>query len=103
MTTGTAAAAVTALAGWGVLSSPSLAKASAPWLAAGKGFADPRLTALSYAILAPNPHNRQPWQFTLVGEDRIDVTCNLDKRLPSTDPFDRQITIGFGCMIELLR
>lgn len=103
LTTGTAAAAVTALAGWGVLSSPSLAKASAPWLAAGKGFADPRLTALSYAILAPNPHNRQPWQFTLVGEDRIDVTCDLDKRLPSTDPFDRQITIGFGCMIELLR
>ena len=103
LTSGTAAAAVTLVGGWGALSSPSLAKASAPWGMAGQGFADPRLSALSYAILAPNPHNRQPWRFALVGEDRIDIFCDLDKRLPSTDPFDRQITIGFGCMIELLR
>ncbi len=100
---GGVAAVVTAAGGWMSLSSPSLSKASAPWLAAGKGFSDPRLAALSYAILAPNPHNRQPWQFTLVGEDTIDVACDLDRRLPATDPFDRQIVIGFGCMIELLR
>lgn len=35
-------------------------KAIAPWSAAG-GYEDPRMQALSYAILAPNPHNRQPW------------------------------------------
>lgn len=100
---GGVAAAVTAAGGWIAVSTPSLSKASAPWLAAGKGFSDPRLEALSYAILAPNPHNRQPWQFALVGQDRIDVACDLDRRLPATDPFDRQIVIGFGCMIELLR
>jgi hypothetical protein len=98
------AAAVVAFAGgaWG-LTHPDLAEAAEPWRRAGKGFADPRLDALSYAILAPNPHNRQPWQFALVGSDMIDVACDLDRRLPATDPFDRQIVIGFGCMLELLR
>ena len=82
---------------------PGLAKARAPWKQAGESLGDPRLDALAYAILAPNPHNRQPWQFDLVGDDRIDVYVDLDRRLPHTDPFDRQITIGFGCMLELLR
>ena len=81
---------------------PGLAKARAPWSEAGKSFGDPRIDALAYAILAPNPHNRQPWLFELVGEDQINVRIDLDKRLPATDPYDRQITIGFGCMLELL-
>ena len=82
---------------------PGLAKARAPWKQAGESLGDARLDALAYAILAPNPHNRQPWQFDLVGDDRIDVYVDLERRLPHTDPFDRQITIGFGCMLELLR
>ncbi|MEQ1509359.1 MAG: hypothetical protein ABL909_03025 [Sphingopyxis sp.] len=82
---------------------PGGASAIEPWRRAGQGFGDVRLDALSYAILAPNPHNRQPWRYTLVGVDQIDVTCDLDRRLPETDPNDRQITIGFGCMLELLR
>jgi len=92
--------------GVGVVSAakgPGLTKARAPWKQAGESLGDPRLDALAYAILAPNPHNRQPWQFDLVGEDRIDVYVDLERRLPHTDPFDRQITIGFGCMLELLR
>lgn len=101
--TGGAAALI---GGVGVVSAangPGLAKARAPWKRAGESLGDPRLDALAYAILAPNPHNRQPWQFDLVGEDRIDVYVDLERRLPHTDPFDRQITIGFGCMLELLR
>lgn len=82
---------------------PGLAKARAPWSQAGQSFGDVRLDALAYAILAPNPHNRQPWMFDLVEEDRVDVYVDLGKRLPYTDPPDRQITIGFGCMLELLR
>ncbi|MFO6447525.1 Acg family FMN-binding oxidoreductase [Erythrobacter sp. NE805] len=100
---GGAAAVVTLAGGWRALTTPALAEAAGPWRRAGKGFADPRLDALSYAILAPNPHNRQPWRFTLVGGDTIDVACDLARRLPATDPFDRQIVIGFGCMLELLR
>ena len=81
---------------------PGLKQARAPWSAAGNSFGDPRIDALAYAILAPNPHNRQPWLFELRGDHQIDVRVDLDKRLPETDPFDRQITIGFGCMLELL-
>ncbi len=75
--------------------------ATLPWAQAGTGFQDARLNALSYAILAPNPHNRQPWLVELVGDDAFDLYCQLDRRLPDTDPFDRQITIGLGCFIEL--
>ncbi len=98
------AAALVAVAGTaGYVTYPSLAAARAPWSQAGESFGDPRLDALAYAILAPNPHNMQPWQFALRGADGIDVTCDLSRRLEHTDPPDRQITIGFGCMLELLR
>lgn len=65
--------------------------------------ADVRLDAFRHAILAPNPHNRQPWLIQLVGQDEAVIFCDLDRRLPETDPFDRQILIGFGCFLELAR
>lgn len=77
-------------------------KALAPWNNDAHGFDDARIRALSYAILSPNPHNRQPWVAELVGDDGIILTCDLDRRLPETDPFDRQITIGLGCFLETL-
>lgn len=79
-------------------------RAIAPWDEAASGaFGDWRMQALAYAVLAPNPHNRQPWLLELVGSDAIRIYCELDRRLPVTDPFDRQITIGFGAFLELLR
>lgn len=101
--TGGAAALVGGLGTLKLAHGPGLAAARAPWSQAGESFGDPRLDALAYAILAPNPHNRQPWQFELAGDRDILVRVDLDRRLPHTDPFDRQITIGFGCMLELLR
>lgn len=59
-------------------------------------------TALSYAVLAPNPHNRQPWLVDLRSETEGVLYCEAERRLPVTDPFDRQITIGLGCFLELL-
>ena len=76
--------------------------ALAPWGMVGT-YDDPRKNALSYAILAPNPHNRQPWVVDLVGEDAIILYFDTDKQLPHTDPFDRQLTIGLGCFLELMR
>jgi nitroreductase len=64
---------------------------------------DIRLDALRYAILAPNPHNRQPWRIALSDTEIATLSCDLDRRLAETDPFDRQTTIGFGCFIELAR
>ncbi len=77
--------------------------ALAPWgSAGGAAYADPRMNALSYAILAPNPHNRQPWKVALDGEDAVTLYFDTDRQLPHTDPFDRQLTIGLGCFLELM-
>lgn len=87
--------------GWALTRAPGAARE--PWRAARDGFGDPRLDALAYAILAPNPHNMQPWRVRLEGDDALDIHCDLDRLLPETDPPNRQITIGFGCFLELLR
>ncbi len=76
-------------------------KAIRPWKTAGSLYADPMRRALSYAILAPNPHNRQPWVVDLKSETEAVLTCDLDRLLPVTDPFSRQIIIGLGCFLEL--
>lgn len=88
-------------AAWRVMRTPTTA--IAPWTIDPRRPADPRLDTLRYAILAPNPHNRQPWLIELVGSDRVLLRCDLDKRLPETDPFDRQIIMGFGTFIEVAR
>lgn len=74
-----------------------------PWLSESHAFEDPRIRALSYGLLAPNPHNRQPWVAELSTDNSVTLYCDLDRRLPETDPYDRQITIGLGCFIELTR
>lgn len=76
------------------------AGAREPWLTAGQGD-DVRIRALSYAVLAPNAHNRQPWLVDLSEPNVVTLHCELDRRLPETDPFDRQITISLGCFLEL--
>ncbi|MCK5746564.1 MAG: twin-arginine translocation pathway signal protein, partial [Oricola sp.] len=80
-----------------------LGPARAPWRDAGKGFGDNRLDALSYAVLAPSPHNLQPWLVRLEDEDGLTLFCDLDRRLPATDPQDRQVVIALGAFVELLR
>ncbi len=78
-------------------------RALEPWSRAGESFGDPRLDALAFAILAPNPHNMQPWRIALEGADALAVYCDTARLLPETDPLCRQITIGVGCFLELFR
>lgn len=73
-----------------------------PWDRAGS-YEDPRMRALSWALLAPNPHNRQPWLADLSVAGVITLHVDRDRLLPHTDPSNRQITIGLGCFLELLR
>ncbi|WP_333586600.1 Acg family FMN-binding oxidoreductase [Phenylobacterium sp.] len=89
-----------AAGGFVALNGPSRS-ARAPWREAGQP-TEFRRRALSYALLAPNPHNRQPWRVRLDGDDALTLYCDLDRRLPVTDPYDRQITIGCGAFLELL-
>ena len=77
-------------------------KALAPWQLAGS-YDEPRSRALFFAILAPNPHNRQPWLVDLSQDNKIILYADTQRLLPHTDPFNRQITIGLGCFLELLR
>lgn len=76
-------------------------EARGPWRKAGQ-YDDPRKRALSYALLAPNPHNLQPWLVRLEGADGLTLQVDLARRLPATDPLDRQIVIGCGAFLELL-
>ncbi len=56
---------------------------------------------LAHALLAPNPHNRQPWVADLREPGRIHLLCDGERLLPETDPFGRQILVGCGAFIEL--
>ena len=93
--------AATAAAG-GFLATRRPTRALAPWSVAGT-YSEPRMKALSYAILAPNPHNRQPWVAEMQGDNHLIIHRDKTRNLPETDPFDRQLTIGMGCFLELLR
>jgi len=76
--------------------------ASLPWDMAGAE-TEPRRRALSYALLAPNPHNRQPWLVDLQEPGVVMLYADPDRLLPHTDPQNRQITIGLGCFLEVMR
>ncbi|GAA6180891.1 nitroreductase family protein [Shimia sp. NS0008-38b] len=92
--------AATAAAGFAVTRSPRVALH--PWDLAGT-YVDPRQNALSFALLAPNPHNRQPWLVDLSTDNEVTLFADQQKLLPETDPFNRQITIGLGCFLEVMR
>jgi hypothetical protein len=84
----------------GCASSSYPAVAVQPWQPA-----DPKLEIrrwmLAHALLAPNPHNRQPWIADLKRDNEITLICDGERLLPQTDPFGRQIMIGCGAFIEL--
>jgi hypothetical protein len=70
-----------------------------PWEKAGR-YTEIRRIALSYALLAANPHNRQPWIVELVGNDTVHLWKDKTRLLHETDPYGRQINIGLGCFLE---
>lgn len=91
-----------ATASLGAIASRKPRSAGLPWTLAGDE-TDPHRKALSYALLAPNPHNRQPWLVDLREEGVVTLYVDTTKLLPETDPLNRQITIGLGCFLDLMR
>jgi hypothetical protein len=91
-----------ATASLGAIATRQPRSAHLPWDQAGQG-EDARHRALSWALLAPNPHNRQPWLVDVREAGVVTLYVDTAKLLPHTDPFSRQITIGLGCFLELMR
>ena len=72
------------------------------WKGPMAGETDIRWVVLSYAILAANPHNTQPWIVDLTGPNSLDLYVDRQRLLPETDPPARQIHIGQGTFLENL-
>lgn len=72
------------------------------WNGPDKLETDIRMQVLAYAILCPNPHNKQPWIIRLTGPMSFDLYVDRERLLPQTDPVHRQIHIGQGTFLETL-
>ncbi|MCP4325828.1 MAG: twin-arginine translocation pathway signal protein [Psychromonas sp.] len=72
------------------------------WNGPKEGLSDIRLKLLAYAILAPNPHNKQPWLVKFINNTTLELYVDQTRLLPETDPIARQIHIGQGCFLENL-
>jgi nitroreductase len=57
---------------------------------------------LRYAVLAPSTHNLQPWCFRVV-DGGVEVYLDSSRRLPVTDPADRELLMSIGAAITNLR
>ncbi|MCA1194977.1 MULTISPECIES: nitroreductase family protein [Saccharopolyspora] len=51
---------------------------------------------------APSLHNRQPWLFRVTA-DVIELHADLSRRMPGTDPEDRELRLGCGAALYDLR
>lgn len=63
---------------------------------------DIRLQVLSYAVLAANAHNIQPWKIRFTGDLSMELYVDPERLLPETDPPARQIHISQGTFLENL-
>lgn len=69
---------------------------------APEAHSDLRRWLLSYAILAPHSHNLQSWSVDLNTPNEMVLHCDLQRLLPQTDPWSRQIMMSHGTFLELL-
>lgn len=70
------------------------------WQGPDASEADPRLRALSWAMLAPNPHNLQSWIADVREPGLIKLHIDPTRLLPQTDPPARQTLIGCGATLR---
>lgn len=69
----------------------------------GDGFVSDRLEyLLRYAILAPSPHNTQPWLFRINTND-VEVHADPRRLLRVTDPGGREMLMACGAALLNLR
>jgi hypothetical protein len=98
---------ITVIGGSAVLAASGCAtdlpsEAVAAWSGPSSAEADLRRWVLGYAILAPHSHNLQSWRVDLRVPGEILLHCDLQRLLPETDPYARQILMSQGTFLELL-
>jgi nitroreductase len=59
-------------------------------------------TVLEAAAMAPSVHNSQPWRFRVLA-DRIELHADFSRRLPATDPDDKELRLACGAALANLR
>ncbi|HEU4521587.1 MAG TPA: hypothetical protein VFT12_06270 [Thermoanaerobaculia bacterium] len=57
---------------------------------------------LRYAVLAPSGHNTQPWTFR-IADGSVEVFADFTRRVPASDPADRELLMSIGAAIANLR
>jgi Nitroreductase family len=57
---------------------------------------------LEAAAMAPSVHNSQPWRFRVLA-DRIELHADPARRLPATDPDDKELRLACGAALANLR
>lgn len=90
-----------AVVGVAACSSELPAEAVAAWQGP-RGETDLRRWILAHAILAPHSHNLQSWLVDLREPGVITLHMDLQRVLPETDPFARQMVMSQGTFLELL-
>lgn len=66
-------------------------------------FPTPALKAIALGINAPNPHNTQAWKFRMLSDTELLMYVDETRTLPATDPTTRQIHIGCGCFLSVMK
>lgn len=73
-----------------------------PYDAWGTWRDDPTLLgAVAAAVLAANPHNTQPWVFSVTA-DTVELFADPSRRTGVLDALDREHHVGLGCALENL-
>lgn len=66
-------------------------------------YRQPIIKAIAYGINAPNSHNTQAWKFKIINDYEALLYVDEKRLLPAADPIARQMHIGCGCFLAVMK